>query len=487
MQVTETLSEGLRRSYDVVIPASDLASKLDSELNDLKTKVRLNGFRPGKAPISHLRRVYGRGIMADLVQKQIDAANKEIIEGHNLRLAMQSKIELSREQKEIEAALEAKGDLAFKIELEVLPQFELGGFEDIALERPVADVTEEEIERFVQRVADNRRTFNDRPEGEGAETGDRLTVDFVGKIDGVEFDGGKGEAIEVILGAKNFIPGFEEALVGVKAGEERVVEARFPDNYANDSLAGKTGVFDTKISKVAKAEPLATDDEFAKSLGYESLEAMRKEIRDRLEADYARVSREKVKRRLLDALAQRYSFELPRGLVDQEFGQIWAQVERDQKASRKTFADENTTEEAARAEYLAIAERRVRLGLVLAEVGRGANVQISDEEMSRALIERARAFPGQEKEVWEYYRNNQNALAELRAPIYEEKAVDHILGLAKVEDKKISPEELLTPEPDEAPKPALAAPEGLATPEGDEAAKPAETAETAKAPAASEG
>ena len=460
MQVTETLSEGLKRAYDVVIPASDLASKLDSELNDLKGKVRLNGFRPGKVPMAHLRRVYGRGIMADLVQKQIDAANKEIIEGHNLRLAMQP-----------------------KIELEVLPQFELGGFEDIALERPVADVTEEEIERFVQRVADNRRTFNDRPEGEGAETGDRLTVDFVGKVDGVEFEGGKGEAIEVILGAKNFIPGFEEALVGVKAGEERVVEARFPDNYANDSLAGKTGVFDTKVSKVAKAEALAIDDEFAKSFGYESLEAMRKEIRDRLEGDYARVSREKVKRRLLDALAKRYSFELPRGLVDQEFGQIWAQVEREQKTSGKTFADDKTTEEAARAEYLAIAERRVRLGLVLAEVGRNANVQITDEEMSRALIERARAFPGQEKEVWEYYRNNQNALAELRAPIYEEKAVDHILGFAKIEDKKISSEELLIPEADEAPKPALAAPEALLTPQEDEAAKPAEEA----APAAPEG
>jgi len=481
MQVTETLSEGLRRAYDVVIPASDLASKLDSELNDLKTKVRLNGFRPGKAPLSHLRRVYGRSIMADLVQKQIDAANKEIIAGHNLRLAMQPRIELSKEQTEIEAALEAKGDLAFKIELEVLPQFELGSFEDIALERPVADVTDEEVERFVQRVADNRRTFNDRPEGEAAETGDRLTVDFVGKIDGVEFDGGKAEAIDVILGSKNFIPGFEEALVGAKAGEQRVVEARFPDNYANSALAGKTGVFDTKVNKVAKAEALAIDDEFAKSLGYESLEAMHKAIRDRLEGDYARVSREKVKRRLLDELAKRYSFELPRGLVDQEFGQIWAQVEREQKAQARTFADENTTEEAARAEYLAIAERRVRLGLVLAEVGRSANVQITDEEMSRALIERARAFPGQEKEVWDYYRNNQNALAELRAPIYEEKAVDHILGIAKIEDKKIDPEALLTLEEDEAPKLAVAAEPALA-------AAPVESAEPAEAaPAASEG
>jgi trigger factor len=465
MQVTETLSEGLKRAYDVVIPASDLASKLDSELNDLKTKVRINGFRPGKAPISHLRRVYGRGIMADLVQKQIDAANKEIIEGNNLRLAMQPKIELSKQQTDIEAALEAKGDLAFKIELEVLPQFELGGFEDIALERPVAEVTDEEVERFVQRFADNRRTFNDRPEGEGAELGDKLTVDFVGKIDGVEFEGGKGEAIDVILGSKSFIPGFEESLIGAKAGEERMIEARFPDNYANSALAGKESRFETQVKKVAKPEALELDDEFAKSVGYDSMEAMRKAIRERLEADYARVSREKVKRRLLDELAKRYSFDLPRGLVDQEFGQIWAQVERERQASGKSFADENTTEEAARAEYMGIAERRVRLGLVLAEVGRSANVQISDEELTRALIERARAFPGQEQEVWNFYRNNQGALAELRAPIYEEKAVDHILGLAKIEDRKVDPEELLKPEEDEAPAPAA-----------EEAAKPVEAA-----------
>jgi trigger factor len=216
------------------------------------------------------------------------------------------------------------------------------------------------------------------------------------------------------------------------------------------------------VKKVAKAEPLALDEEFAKSVGFESMEAMRKSIRERLEADYARVSRERVKRRLLDELAKRYSFEVPRGLVDQEFGQIWGQVEREQKATGRSFADDNTTEEAARAEYRGIAERRVRLGLVLAEVGRNANVQISDDELTRALIERARAFPGQEQEVWNFYRNNQGALAELRAPIYEEKAVDHILGLAKVADRRIASEELLKPEEEETDKPAEAAPEAQA-------------------------
>ena len=449
MQVTETLSEGLKRSYDVVIPASDLASKLEGELNELKTKVRINGFRPGKVPLAHLRRVYGRSVMADLVQKQIDEANKQIVDNGNLRLAMQPRIELSKEQKDIEAALEAKGDLAFKIELEVLPVFEVATFEDIALQRPVAEVADEEVERFVQRMADSRRTFSERPEGEAAETGDKLTVDFVGKIGGEAFEGGTSQDMEVILGSGGFIPGYEEGLVGVRSGEERAVPARFPDNYANGALASKDAVLETKVKKVEKPEPLALDDEFAKGIGYESLDAMRKAIRERLEGDYARVSRERVKRRLLDELAKRYSFEVPQSLVDQEFGQIWAQVEREQKAAGKTFADEDTTEEAARAEYRGIAERRVRLGLVLAEVGRQAEVKIADEEMTRALVERARAFPGQEKEVWDYYRNNPAALAELRAPIYEEKAVDHILGLAKVEDLKVTSEELMKPEDDE--------------------------------------
>ena len=449
MQVTETLSEGLKRAYDVVIPASDLASRLDSELADLKQKVKLNGFRPGKVPMAHLKRVYGRSVMADLVQKQIEEAHKQIVDNGNLRLAMQPKIELSKEQTEIEAALEAKGDLAFKVELEVLPQFELGGFEDISLERPVAEVSDEEVERFVQRMADSRRAFTDRPEGEAAETGDKLTIDFVGKIDGEAFEGGTSQDIEAVLGAKNFIPGFEDGLVGAKAGEQRVVEARFPENYATDALAGKAANFDVTIKKVAKAEPLALDDEFAKGFGFESVEAMRKTIRERLEDDYAKVSRERVKRRLLDELAKRYSFEVPQGLVEQEFGQIWGQVERDQQAGGKSFEADGTTEEKARAEYRGIAERRVRLGLVLAEVGRLADVKITDEEMTRALIERARAFPGQEKEVWDFYRNNPNALAELRAPIFEEKAVDHILGLAKVEERKLTPEELLKPEEDE--------------------------------------
>ena len=451
MQVTETLSQGLKREYNIVLSASDLASRLDAQLADLKTKVKINGFRPGKVPVAHLKRVYGRSVMSDVVQEAINSANKQIVDDNGLRLAQEPKIELPTDKDAIEAALEARGDLNFKVAIEVLPKFEVGEFSDLTLERPVADVEESEVEAALQRLAQDRRVYADKPEGAKAENFDRVTVDFVGTIKGEPFEGGASEGIEVVLGSNTFIPGFEEQLLGAVAGERRAVQATFPEAYAVRKLAGQKADFDVTVKAVAAPEPFAVDDEFAKSLGAESLDQIKRTLRERIGADYARASREKVKRKLLDALAARYSFEVPEGLVSQEFASIWAQVEREQQASGRTFADENTTEEAARAEYLGIAERRVRLGLLLAEVGAKADVKIGDEEMTQALVARARAFPGQEKQVWDFYRNNQQALAELRAPIYEEKVVDHILGLAKVEDRKVTAKELLQADDDEVP------------------------------------
>ncbi len=451
MQVTETLSQGLKREYAIVVPASDLASRLEAQLADMKTKVRINGFRPGKVPVAHLKRVYGRSVMADLVQETITEANKQIVDEHGLKLAREPRVELPSDKEAIEAALEARGDLAFTVALEVLPKFEVGEFTDIAFERLFAEVEDSEVEDGLKRIAQDRRVYADRPEGGKAESFDRVTVDFVGTIDGEAFEGGSSENIEVVIGSNSFIPGFEEQLLGVAAGEKRDVEATFPEAYAARKLAGRKAKFDVTAKAVAAPEPLAIDDEFAKSYGADDLAQLKDRIRERFAAEYARASREKVKRKLLDALAARYTFEVPEGLVEQEFASIWAQVEREQQASSRTFADENTTEEAARAEYRANAERRVRLGLLLAEVGAKAEIKISDEEMTRALIARARAFPGQEKQVWDFYRNNQQALAELRAPIYEEKVVDHILGLAKVEDRKVPAKELLQADDDEVP------------------------------------
>jgi len=470
MQVTETLSQGLKREYDIFLPASDLAKKLNGQLADLKAKVRINGFRPGKVPVEHLRKVYGKSVMADVVQGAIADANKKIIDDNHLRLAREPKVELPTDQAEIEAALEARGDLNFKVALEVLPVFEVGDFSQLMLERLVADVDEADVEGSLDRLAEERRSYAGKPEGAKAEAHDRVTVDFTGTIKGEPFEGGEGKDIEVVLGSNTFIPGFEEQLLGVAAGEKRTIQGTFPEAYAVRSLAGQTVDFDVTVKSLAAREPLAIDDEFAKGLSFESLDALKAMIRSRIGSDYARASREKLKRQLLDKLDALYSFELPEGLVNQEFDAIWGQVTREQQASGRTFADENTTEEAARADYRRIAERRVRLGLLLAEVGNKAEVKVSDEEITQALVARARSFPGQEKQVWDFYRNNAQALAELRAPLYEEKVVDHIVGLAKVDERKVTKEELLKPLEDDAPAPAgapaAAEPAGGETPSG---------------------
>jgi trigger factor len=451
MQVTETLSQGLKREYDISLPASDLAAKLNGQLAELKAKVRINGFRPGKVPVEHLRRVYGKSVMADVVQEAIASANKKIVDDNHLRLAREPKVELPGDQAAIDAALEARGDLNFKVALEVLPVFEIGDFSQISLERPIADVEPADVETALDRLAQERSTYTEKPAGTTAENHDRVTIDFDGTINGVPFEGGEGRDIQVALGSNTFIPGFEEQLVGVAVGERRTIRGTFPELYAVRALAGKTGDFAVTVKAIAARDPLAIDDEFAKSVGFESLEKLKEMVRNGLVSEYARASRDKLKRKLLDELDKLYSFELPEGLVSQEFDSIWEQVTREQKAAGRGFADENTTEEAARADYRKIAERRVRLGLLLAEVGTRAEVKVSDDEMTQALIARARSFPGQEKQVWDFYRNNAQALAELRAPIYEEKVVDHILGLAKVEDRRVNREELLKPIDDELP------------------------------------
>ncbi|MDB5641798.1 MAG: trigger factor [Hyphomicrobiales bacterium] len=449
MQVTETLSQGLKREFKVVIPASDLAQRLDTQLAEMKDKVRINGFRPGKVPTAHLRRVYGRSVMAEVLQAAINEANQKIVTDNNLKLALEPKIDFPTDQAEVEAALEAKGDLSVGVTIEILPTFDVGNFDDVEITRLKADIPDEEIQLTLERMASQNRTYTAKDEAAAAETGDKLAMDFVGKIDGELFEGGSGEGIDIVLGSGSFIPGFEEQLVGAKAGEQRTVNVAFPENYTATHLAGRDASFDVTVKSISAPGELVMDDEFAKQFGFDSLDKLKDAIRSNIERDYTRASRDKLKRALLDALDKKYSFELPEGLVEQEFSGIWQQVENEQKAGGKSFEEEGTTEEAARADYRRIAERRVRLGLVLAEVGQSANVQVTDDEVTQALLERARQFPGQEKMVWDYYRNNPEALAQLRAPVFEEKVVDHIVGMAKVTDQSVSKDELFKIEAEE--------------------------------------
>jgi len=394
-------------------------------------------------PVAHLKRMYGKSVMAEVVQNAVNEVNRKIVDDNKLRLANEPKIDFPSDQAEVEKALEAKGDLNFAISLEVLPQFDIGKFDDVALERPVLKIEESEVDEAIQKMADRNRSYEARGEGEAAQSGDKVTIDFVGKIDDVAFEGGSATDTDLVLGSNTFIPGFEDQLVGIKAGEARKVNVTFPETYGAANLAGKAAVFDVTAKAVAKPGPVEINDDFAKGFGIESVEKLKDAVRTNLQGEYDRVSRAKLKRALLDVLDKRYTFELPEGLVEQEFNGIWQQVQAEQQRTGKTFADENTTEEKAREEYMTIAKRRVRLGLLLAEVGDKAELKVTDDELPAALVERVRQFPGQEKAVWDYYRNNAEALASVRAPIYEEKVVDHIISQAKVTEKPVSKEELM--------------------------------------------
>jgi trigger factor len=448
MQVTETLADGLKREYRVVVPASDLDAKVNARLGELKGRVRINGFRPGKVPVEHLKRVYGRAVMAETIDEAVREANASIVSDHGYKLAMQPKVTLPEAEGEVNAVVEGKADLAYSVAIEILPKIELADFSAIALEKLTAEVTDEEVDAAIARIVESNRPFVAKGEGAKAETGDKVTVSFKGTIDGNPFEGGTGEDIAVELGSKTFIPGFEEQLAGIAAGETRTVTATFPAAYLTKELAGKEATFEVVAKSIEAPGTVTLDDAFAKSLGMDSLDKLKDAVRDRITREHAAESRRKVKRALLDALDERHKFDLPPTLVEEEFANVWRTVESDLKTQNRTFADENTTEEAARAEYRGIAERRVRLGLVIAEIGARNEIKVTDDEMNRAVVERARQFPGQEQQIWDYYRKNPEAVASLRAPLYEEKVVDFLLELVKATEKTVSREELYRDEDD---------------------------------------
>ena len=452
MQVTETVADGLKHEFQISVPAADLDAKADARLVELKDKVRINGFRPGKVPVSHLKKVYGRSVMAETIDQTIRDTNSKIFTDRGFRLATEPKVTMPTEQKEVEEILSGKSDLTYTVAIEVVPPIVLADFKSFKVEKPVAEVTDAEVDDAVKRIADQNKVFAARGEGAKAETGDRVTVSFKGTIDGTAFEGGTAENIPVTIGSNTFIPGFEEQLTGIAAGETRTLKVTFPANYGNTQLAGKPAEFETTASLIEAPQETAIDDEFAKTLGLESLDKLKDAARERISAEFAGASRQRVKRILLDRLDETHRFDAPPSLVDEEFKLMWNSIKSEMEANGKTFADEGTTEEAATEEYRKIADRRVRLGLVLSEIGEKNKITVTDDEVGRAVIESARQMPGREKEVWDYYRNNANALAQLRAPIYEDKVVDFILELATVTEKKVSREELY--KDDEAEKSA---------------------------------
>lgn len=442
MQVTETNSDGLKREFKVVVPAADLDARLNDRLASLKDRVQIRGFRPGKVPVTHLKKVYGRAAMAEAIEEVVRETNAKIVTDNNLRLAMDPKITMPESESEIEQVISGKSDLAYTVAVEVVPPITLADFKQITLTRQTAEVTDAEVDEAVGKLAEQSRPFGAKAEGGKVENGDRVTVKFTGTMDGQPFEGGSGDDIAVLVGSHSFIPGFEEQLVGMAAGETRTVNVTFPGNYLAPNLAGKDAVFEVTAKAIETPGTVTVDDEFAKSLGMESLDKLKAAMRERLAREHTGASRQKLKRQLLDQLDKLHKFAPPPTLVEQEFNNVWGTINSDLQSQNRTFADEGTTEEKAREEYMGIADRRVRLGLVLAEIGDKNNIKVTDDEITRAIVEQARQYPGREQEVWEHYRKNPNAVATLRAPIFEEKVVDFVVELAKVTDQQISREEL---------------------------------------------
>jgi len=442
MQVTETLNQGLKRELKVTVPAAELEQHLLERLKDMSQRVQIRGFRRGKVPVHHLRRVYGKSVMAEVVQQQLDDTSKKALAEAALKPAYQPDLNLPEDIAEVENIMQGKADLAYTLKFEIVPPIEIKDASAIALERWTVAVEEAEIDQTLERLRAQYKDFEARDEGGKAETGDRLTVTFVGRIDGKPFEGGSAEDVEIVLGSGTLLPGFEDQLVGAAGGDEVEVKVTFPDDYQEKGLAGKPAEFDVKVSKVEAPKESASDDVFAKKLGVESLEKLRDMLKERLRGEYAGMAAMKLKREVLDALDGLYSLELPEKLVEAEFQQIWKALGREMEREKKTFEQEDTTEEATREEYRRIAERRVKLGLVLGTVGEQAAINVTDEEIERALLDRARQFPGQEREVYDFYRKSPNAMMELRGPIFEQKVIEHIIAGAKVSTRSVSREEL---------------------------------------------
>ncbi|MEE4212079.1 MAG: trigger factor [Parvularcula sp.] len=437
MQITESKNEGLSREFHVVIPQSHLAERLDAKLEEIKGQVHLKGFRPGKAPISFLKKLYGQNLMGELVQEEMQSAQDKALNDNNLTPATQPHPHIKDGL--MDEVMKGKADLEYHMHFEVLPKIEPKGLDELKLEKPVAEITDEEVEEELKTLADQNKTYKDLPKNRVAKEGMRLTIDFKGSIDGEEFEGGSGTGVDLDLGSGQFIPGFEEQLLGIKKEEERTITVTFPEEYAAKHLAGKEAQFEVKAVNLQAPEDTEVNDEFAKTLGFDDLDALKTRIKEMLKSRYDAQSRLHMKRQLLDVLDENHDFELPPGMVKAEFEQIWQQVQ----GSELDDEDKDKSEDELRSDYEKIAERRVRLGLLLAEVGKAEKVQVPQEELTRAIQAQAMQMGMQPQQLFQIYQQRPELLAQVRAPLFEEKVVDLLIGRADVSEKTVTKDELM--------------------------------------------
>ncbi|MFN3669461.1 MAG: trigger factor [Brevundimonas sp.] len=446
MQVVEKSNEGLSRVIAVTIPAAELNEKLAAKLKEVAPQVKLKGFRPGKVPVSHVKKTFGRDLMGEIVNDALNSSSQKALDDAKLRPAAPAEMKLTSDMDKV---ILGEEDLAYEMALEVMPDFTPTDIKALKLDRPTYEATDADLDEALTELAGQAKSYEDKTgKTVKAAEGDQLTIDFLGKLDGEPFEGGAAEDAQLVIGSNRFIPGFEEQLKGAKVGEEKVLNVTFPEDYNVAHLAGKAVTFDVTVKAIKAEAPAVIDEAFAQRIGIESLDKLKELLRTNLNQQYTGAARFKLKRALLDALDKAHDFPLPPKMVEAEFEGIWQQVQSDKEAGRLPEEDAAKSEEALKEEYQKIAERRVRLGLVLAEIGRANNVQITDQELNNAIMNEARNYPGQERQVLDFYRQNPNAAAQMRAPIYEEKVCDLIFDTATVTDTPISKEDLLKDDDD---------------------------------------
>jgi len=435
MQVKETLSEGLKHEYSVIVPADEIETHITAKLGELQNTVQIKGFRPGKAPLTLLRKRFEGSIMGEVIEETVNRSSQQALLDQGVRPALQPQIEIEK--------FENGADLEFKMSIEALPDIEPADPKTLSLTRAKAEVADDTVDESITRLAEQQKSFVDAKAGHAAAMGDAVRIDFVGKIDGEPFDGGSSTDHQLELGSQAFLPGFEDQLVGAKSGGKVEVKVSFPADYPGEHVAGKDAVFDVEVKQVLIAEPVEVDDGLAARLGMSDLAALRAAVREQIQRDYNGATRIRLKRQILDQLADGHDFTVPPSMVDREFEAIWQQIEQDMERSGDSWDDADQTEEEARDEYRAIADRRVKLGLLLSEIGQRSSIVVPQEELNRAVMEQARRHPGQEQQVFDYFRNNPQAMNELQAPLYEDKVIDFLIEMADVTDKVVPADELL--------------------------------------------
>jgi len=448
MQIVQKSGEGLSRVYGVTVPAVELSEKLNKRIEEIRPQMQLKGFRPGKVPALHVKKMYGKSLMGEIIDQAVTEGRDQALNDNNLRAAASPDIKL---ESDIEKVLAGESDLSFDLSVEVMPEFAPVDVSTLALNRPVHTPTDEEIDAQLKEIADQNRTYETKTgKTVKAAEGDMVVTDFVGRIDGEVFEGGSANDTEIVIGSGRFIPGFEDQLKGAKVGTTVTVGVTFPDDYGVEALRGKPAEFEVQVKAIKAPKTTEVDEDFAKSLGLENLAALKDAVKAQLEQQYGQASRFKAKRALLDLLDSQHDFPLPPRMVEAEFATIWTQVEAEKARGELSDDDKAKSDDELKAEYRKIAERRVRLGLVLAEIGRHANIVVTEQELANAMRQEAMRYGAQAQEVFDTLRQREDLQAQLRAPIYEEKVVDHILTKAKVTDEEVSKDKLF--EEDDLPE-----------------------------------